>query len=102
MIAVHPGIIETNILSSAGINWINPLLSVIRSDVETGAMTQLYAATHDDIVAKDLKGVYLVPVGKVGVMSSVVNDDLKVKEFWDWTELMLQERKFQSEWNYKS
>lgn len=79
--AVHPGVISTNILSAAGMNWMNPLLSLVRSDVETGAMTQLYCATHPNIVLKELKGLYFVPIGKVGKMSDAVTDFEGVEKY---------------------
>lgn len=55
-------------------NWLNPFISLVRSDVETGAMTQLYCATHSDIINQDLKGLYFIPIGKIGRMSDVAMD----------------------------
>jgi hypothetical protein len=97
---VHPGVIQTNILSAAGMNWLNPLIACIRSDVETGAMNQIYVATHPHIIARKLKGKYFTPVARLRKASIATEDPGILLKFWTWTEEVLAEKKFQGEWKF--
>ncbi|KAH9811256.1 hypothetical protein DFH28DRAFT_1085079 [Melampsora americana] len=69
----------------------DPLIKAFMSDVNQGALTQLYAATSPEIEIKNLKGAYLVPYGQVGRKSKYAQDlDGKLGEaLWRLCEMVL-------------
>ncbi|KAM7215903.1 hypothetical protein V8F06_008661 [Rhypophila decipiens] len=102
--AIHPGVVQTNLMSSAG---DSPLLMKILTKVfyglltgvEKGTRNQLWAATapragHSGNKGKETDGVksgeYYEPVGKGGLASEMARDDVLAGRLWDWTEQALR------------
>ncbi|KAI1612913.1 hypothetical protein EDD36DRAFT_249329 [Exophiala viscosa] len=87
--AVHPGVVNTNLLSGAtdAPFWARMLfgsmkaLGVIAS-AETGVKNQLWAAVAGDVQS----GQYYEPVGVAGKGSPKTTDDDLAKRLWEWTE----------------
>ncbi|KAL4901453.1 hypothetical protein BDW74DRAFT_170165 [Aspergillus multicolor] len=86
--AVHPGVVQMNLLSGARdapclfrlIFGAAQILG-LKSSVETGVKNQLWAAVSKDVVS----GEYYEPVGVGGRPSAYAVDDEVVEEIWGWT-----------------
>ncbi|KAL9613538.1 MAG: hypothetical protein Q9167_001923 [Letrouitia subvulpina] len=97
-VAVHPGLIKTslyeptqrnNAILRYGLKVIGPL---IMSDVQTGALTQLWAAgAHKDQVES---GFYYTPIARANQGSKRAQDDQLAERLWDWTESELKAKGF--------
>ncbi|KAK1924081.1 putativepod-specific dehydrogenase SAC25 [Papiliotrema laurentii] len=90
-IALHPGIVATNLAQHMTIsayllkiNWIAALFS---KTADIGASNQLWAATVPEAEARKLSGEYIVPFQSVGVARPDLDDPARVQEMWDWCEL---------------
>ena len=92
-VVIHPGAVNTNL--SLGFQkqhpWVAsalaPVLLRMLKTPESGALTQLFAATHPDAKA----GVYYTPTAKETTLGTLPSDQNLVTELWDWTENELQE-----------
>ncbi|KAJ3199751.1 hypothetical protein HDU67_002583 [Dinochytrium kinnereticum] len=60
----------------------------------TGALTQVYASTSPEIIEKQYKGEYFVPIAKLGLATDIARDGVLAKELWEWTERIISERGF--------
>ena len=90
-VAVHPGVILTDLYEPAKGNWVQRagigLISPFFTKLEQGAWNQLWAAT----VEKDklVNGGYYKPVGVLGKGSYVTgyaSNEKLADRLWDWTE----------------
>ncbi|KAH9875024.1 hypothetical protein J1614_004512 [Plenodomus biglobosus] len=89
-VALHPGVVNTSILNTTVNNypslaWIfNIGIRLFFTDVQTGALGQLWAATGR---AEELEtGAYYTPLKKRVHRNKLVDDDILAEELWDWTE----------------
>ncbi|KAJ3082279.1 hypothetical protein HK100_009710 [Physocladia obscura] len=103
--SVHPGkirFVKTELtrgpVASTGA-WVKPFLEVIKHfaalDVQDGVLTQLYAATSQDIETKSLKNRYFVPIAVDATETELIalgkNDQLAQK-LWDFSEALVAEK----------
>lgn len=85
-VAVHPGLVHTNIGTGAtGSPWFVRYLwgfsRFVLTTVENGVKNQLWAS-----VAKEVKnGEYYEPIGVGGTTSALGKNDELAKKLWDWT-----------------
>jgi NAD(P)-dependent dehydrogenase (short-subunit alcohol dehydrogenase family) len=89
-VALHPGVVNTGILKSTLSNypsaaWLfNIGIRLFFTDVRTGALGQLWAATGR---AEELEtGAYYTVLKKRVYGNKLVDDDELAEELWDWTE----------------
>ncbi|KAJ3034222.1 hypothetical protein HDV00_005269 [Rhizophlyctis rosea] len=94
--AVHPGVVTTNLFAGSHYvpGFVNSLLSSISTPPEKGALTQLYAATSEDIETNSYKGQYFVPVAQLSKPSTFGLDDALAKKLWEYSEKVLGEKGF--------
>jgi NAD(P)-dependent dehydrogenase (short-subunit alcohol dehydrogenase family) len=90
-VAVHPGVILTNLYEPAKSTWIGRavlgFISLFFTKLERGAWNQLWAATVEK--EKLVNGGYYLPVGVPGkgsYMTGYARDDKLADQLWDWTE----------------
>jgi NAD(P)-dependent dehydrogenase (short-subunit alcohol dehydrogenase family) len=89
-VALHPGVVKTGILKTtldnySALAWIfNIGIRLFFTDVQTGALGQLWAATGP---AEELEtGAYYIPLKKRVHGKKLVDDDKLAEELWEWTE----------------
>lgn len=92
-VSVHPGVVQTGILSKGSGNpWYGRLAHSISkrfyTTVEDGAKNQLWASVSDDVK----NGEYYEPVGIGGKATGFGLDDRLAEELWNWTEKELEAR----------
>lgn len=102
MNAVHPGIVATNLGDNMAsgetwtatlIRWMRPVFeNVLAVTPEFGSLTQVYVATHPDIVDKKWKGEYFVPTAQWQAPSAYAQDAALATKFWSFTESVLKEK----------
>jgi len=89
--AVHPGVVQTNLMNGATggpfiLRLLQPLGYWFLASVEVGAKNQLWAS-----VSKDVKsGEYYVPVGVEGNAIDYAMSDELARKLWTWTEKELE------------
>jgi len=86
-IAIHPGVISTD-LTRYHSSFLSKPLSYVIKPVEVGAITQLFAATSPE--AAELSGKYLIPQAQVGKPSVLSQNEELAKKMWDWCEQELK------------
>ncbi|KAI8841342.1 hypothetical protein BC829DRAFT_376598 [Chytridium lagenaria] len=59
------------------------------------ALTQIYAATSKDVVEKGWKGEYFVPIGRLGIATSIAGDEGYAREVWEWAERIIRQKGFE-------
>ncbi|KAJ4318155.1 hypothetical protein N0V94_004591 [Neodidymelliopsis sp. IMI 364377] len=89
-VALHPGVVNTSILKTTlsnypSLTWIlNVGIRLFFTDVQTGALGQLWAATGR---AEELEtGAYYTPLKKRQCRNKLLDDDQLAEKLWDWTE----------------
>ncbi|WVN88554.1 uncharacterized protein L203_103765 [Cryptococcus depauperatus CBS 7841] len=88
-IAVHPGLVATNLASHLPMAaWLLRYFSISRHLItrssSIGALNQLYAATLALPDAWFLNGEYIVPWQTIGVPRSDLNNIDNVNRLWEW------------------
>lgn len=88
-----PGNIATDamdtwkMLFGALIGWgFKTFFRVVGQGVDDAAATVLFLATSEDVVSRDLRGKYFVPVATEASVSKLGEDVRLASEVWDWTE----------------
>ena len=87
--AAHPGAVASDIgkkIPMASTFWGRYLLSFLNLFFYTpddGALTQIYLAAHPDIVKKNIRGKYYVPMAKLQDATPIAKDIELQKELWD-------------------
>ena len=90
-VAVHPGVVSTDLWNST-IGWpgigllVNVVKVVFYTSVQDGAKTQLWAGTAEGVES----GEYYTPVGVTGQGTRVSCDEKLIQRLWDWTEKELE------------
>lgn len=92
-VAVHPGIVGTDLFNSTQKNNIFmkvglAIMGSLRSTPEQGAWNQLWAATAPK--ARLVNGGYYSPVGVAAKTSPCAQDAKLAEQFWDWSEDQLK------------
>jgi NAD(P)-dependent dehydrogenase (short-subunit alcohol dehydrogenase family) len=89
-VSLHPGVVHTSILNTTlnnyrSVAWLlNIGIRMFFTDVQTGALGQLWAATGR---AEELEtGAYYIPLKKRVHQKKLVDDDELAEKLWDWTE----------------
>ncbi|KAM6504657.1 hypothetical protein FSOLCH5_015392 [Fusarium solani] len=90
-IAVHPGVVNTNLTNGPAASWpimklILPLAGFFSTNVWNGTKNQLWAAVSPD--AKS--GEFYYPVGVTGKGTKQSGDKALEEALWDWTEKELE------------
>ncbi|KAJ3332291.1 hypothetical protein HDU76_000719 [Blyttiomyces sp. JEL0837] len=98
--AVHPGVINTELSRHVASNFFVKMLlpvyyalspSVI--DAKKGASTSLYCATDNEIVEKNYKGEYFIPVAQLSKPTIPQGTDMNLaKRLWEFTEKLISEK----------
>jgi len=95
-VALHPGVVNTGIVKNhlnrvPYLAWMfNIGIRLFFTDVQTGALGQLWAATGR---ADELKsGAYYTPLKKRVQGISLVDDDVLAEQLWEWTEEQFMSR----------
>ncbi|KAG9416293.1 hypothetical protein AC1031_000688 [Aphanomyces cochlioides] len=82
--ALHPGSVYTGI--AEGHNFIVRFLAkLVLSSADDGAKTQLYVATHQDIVTNNWHGQYFVPIAKLSETHALGQDMDLASRLWDFS-----------------
>jgi NAD(P)-dependent dehydrogenase (short-subunit alcohol dehydrogenase family) len=95
-VAVHPGIIATNIAGNAKKSYpiLGPVVEMVGKLVlatpKTGALTQLWAATSKSENVES--GAFYYPGGVKFKGTRFANADEQVEELWEWTEKEFRDR----------
>lgn len=101
VVSVHPGAINTNLVSGpiASYGWLLAYPAKIigllfMKTVYQGALGQTWAAVAPISKKEGDEGVktgtFYFPVGRTGQGSALSNDEKLTKELWDWTEKELE------------
>lgn len=92
------GIVDTDLTQPTIKSWgrlgnvIHYITKKLAKTPENGALTQLYAATSPEIEEKNYKGIYFVPVSKVGKAISAAQNPEFSKKLWDYTDDLIMEK----------
>lgn len=98
-VAVHPGMVNTNLYQTAFGSALHPgklVQKIFYTSAEDGAKGQLWAATgRSGTGTKEVKsGEYYTPVGVAGQGSKMSNDAKLAENLWEWTEKELESYSF--------
>ncbi|KAI8607088.1 hypothetical protein BC830DRAFT_1159537 [Chytriomyces sp. MP71] len=101
--SVHPGGVNTNLATKtaylSSVHFLlEPILRYVILSPETGALTQVYAATSDDVVKKGYKAKYFVPVATLDRTSTHGEDAMLAEKLWDWSMETLKSKGFTCSW----
>ena len=97
-VAIHPGVVQTSIFDNLKksypyFSWILQLFSkLFLTDVSTGALTQLWAATAISNVVNN--GAFYYPVGKEFGGNSLSRNYELAEKLWEWTQTELKDHGF--------
>jgi NAD(P)-dependent dehydrogenase (short-subunit alcohol dehydrogenase family) len=103
-VAVHPGVIITDLYASLQVKWFFRIAFVVYKflaaylpghfrDARGGALCQTWAAAgakREDLVS----GEFYVPVGDVGRTLPKAKDDGLAKKLWEWTDAEFEKKGF--------
>jgi len=94
-VAVHPGVVGTNLYESIGRRFwgLNRLIGLVCTTVDNGAKNQLWAATAEKSSVKG--GEYYTPVGLAGQGGRATENKALGEELWEWTEKELEDWKLE-------
>ncbi|KAJ1559010.1 hypothetical protein HK405_012369, partial [Cladochytrium tenue] len=85
--AANPGPVGTNLFDQASyVAALQVPVRMVFPSPARGALTQLYAATHPDIVEQRLKAQYFSPVAALARPSDFALDDALAAGLWKWSE----------------
>lgn len=93
--SVHPGVVRTELLRQMNmvIQWLaTPITYLFFLSPLQGALTSLYVATSPDIVEKNYRAEYFVPLGKLAKATEFARNEKKADELWDYTEKAIKEK----------
>ena len=90
--AAHPGFVQTELLRGVGASYgalmqqmAEFTASLVAYSSADGALTQLYLAASPEVVAKDIRGQYFVPIADAKVPSPFARNNTAVNTLTDWT-----------------
>ncbi|KAG9319755.1 hypothetical protein KVV02_005872 [Mortierella alpina] len=94
----HPGLVKTelmghaNEIKSLATMFFDKMTNTMAMMPETGALTQLYLATSPEIVNRDIRGRYFVPIANEIQPSSYARDDDLGEKLWTFSEQLTREK----------
>jgi NAD(P)-dependent dehydrogenase (short-subunit alcohol dehydrogenase family) len=96
--SVHPGFVHTELIR--GVKQSSSILGAMGSFVSSiialtpkqGALTSLYCATSPDIVAKNLKNKYFIPIAQLDTPRPIGQDLSLADKLWEFTEKLVNEK----------
>ena len=93
--AIHPGMVATNIVEKTyAPAWLKSAVSYIipwlAQSPTHGALTQLYAATSQEIEELGHRGQYFVPVARLQALADYAQDQAAEEQLWEWTERTIE------------
>ena len=96
---VHPGFVATelqrhnkDLFGSAVLMILGAMTTVMAMTPEVGALTQLYVATSPEIVNKDIRGRYFVPIANEIQPSAYAQDEALQEKLWAFSETLVKEK----------
>ena len=100
--ALNPGAVVTELwaktlekyLGRSAIQVMMYFSSFILWDADTASLTQLYAATSPEIVAKNIKGKYFAPIAQLNEPCDFARNMTLQKKLWTFTEEILKDKGF--------
>ncbi|KAJ3129920.1 hypothetical protein HK098_007674 [Nowakowskiella sp. JEL0407] len=98
--SIHPGVVRTELMrgptavadanpsitSTLLKNVVLPVFRAFLLSPEKGALTQLYAATSEEVVSNNYRGQYFAPFGKLSKYSSLADDKELQEKLWAFSE----------------
>lgn len=95
----HPGIVDTELGRHAKETFggfaariLDMVKGIMSMKPAVGALTQLYLATSPEVVEKDIRGRYFVPIAKEIRTSNYGQDEVLQEKLWTFTEKLVQEK----------
>ncbi|KAG0268476.1 hypothetical protein BGZ95_002442 [Linnemannia exigua] len=95
---VHPGFVDTELVRHNKVLFGAVLLRILETitalmamSPEVGALTQLYVATSPEIVNKDIRGRYFVPIANEIQPSPFSLDEALQEKLWAFSEKLVEE-----------
>ncbi len=97
--SVHPGFVDTDLFRGPQESYgfgagffikIGKFFGAL--NVRDGALTQLYCATSPDIVTKNIKNTYFVPIAKQKEPLDIAKSDELAEQLWSFCEKLVEER----------
>ncbi|KAG9416292.1 hypothetical protein AC1031_000687 [Aphanomyces cochlioides] len=80
---LHPASVFTGVID--GFPWVVRFLAkFVLYNAEDGAKTQLYVATHEDIVTNNWHGQYFVPIAELSETNALGQDMDLASRLWDF------------------
>ncbi|KAG0248217.1 hypothetical protein BG011_000334 [Mortierella polycephala] len=96
---VHPGFVATelqrhnkDLFGPAVLRILEAITAVMAMTPEVGALTQLYVATSPEIVNKDIRGRYFVPIANEIQPSAYAQDEALQEKLWAFSEKLVKEK----------
>ncbi|KAF8943831.1 hypothetical protein BGZ52_011150 [Haplosporangium bisporale] len=96
---VHPGFVATelqrhnkDLFGPVVLRILGAITAVMAMTPEVGALTQLYVATSPEIVNKDIRGRYFVPIANEIQPSAYALDEALQEELWAFSEKLIKEK----------
>lgn len=93
---VHPGYVATewarqDSFGNFMTKIFETLSKVVAMTPEVGALTQLYVATSPEIVSKNIRGRYFIPIANEIQTSAYGQDEQLQEKLWSFTEELVRE-----------
>ncbi|KAF8929229.1 hypothetical protein BGZ58_009090 [Dissophora ornata] len=96
---VHPGFVATelqrhnkDLFGPVVLRILEAITFVMAMTPEVGALTQLYVATSPEIVDKDIRGRYFVPIANEIQPSAYSQDEALQEKLWAFSEKLVKEK----------
>ncbi|KAK3838223.1 MAG: hypothetical protein J3R72DRAFT_402518 [Linnemannia gamsii] len=96
---VHPGFVDTeltrhnkDLFGAVVLRILDVITAVMAMTPEVGALTQLYVATSPEIVNKDIRGRYFVPIANEIQPSAYALDEALQEKLWAFSEKLAKEK----------
>ncbi|KAG0348398.1 hypothetical protein BC939DRAFT_403561 [Gamsiella multidivaricata] len=96
---VHPGFVATELqrhnkelFGPVVLRVLEAITAVMAMTPEVGALTQLYVATSPEIVNKDIRGRYFVPIANEIQPSAYAQDEELQEKLWAFSEKLVIEK----------
>lgn len=99
---IHPGGVLTNLFrhweEALGENVViflkETIFQYLLWSPEVASLTQLYAATSPEILKKNIRGKYLVPIAQISDVSDHAKNNTLQKELWHFSEELISSHGF--------
>lgn len=95
----HPGYVATELarhsedtMGKAMAKFFGCLTKVVAMTPEVGALTQLYLATSPEVVNKDIRSRYFIPIANEIKPSYLGRDEVLQEKLWAFSEKLVREK----------